>query len=289
MQEGEEKNYRIFELYDTVDLSLDPKKLGSQIERLKELQCLYGVSSPTRRVIRKNVLTLRSIFSALGRIEPDILSKDLEKVGNSLKEEFENFKLLTGITEIKREKKEKKKVLNSLEDLALLNNSKEKLEDLEITGSVGSYNLLEYYHREMENNLKDSPEYFCTKMSLIINATTPEFIKLPRLGITISRSSFGNLWDNQFVMAVKKNSQLVKKELEQIMKEFSGEPISLAYDRPMRNHLFPEYNFFWFLPVRVIVELTSLRVLGYAMPFPNDSVKEAPVTTGKKKKGKKKK
>lgn len=288
MQEGEEKNYRIFELYDTVDLSLDPKKLGSQIERLKELQCLYAVSSPTRKIIRKNVLALKSIFSALERVEPEILTKDLKKIEESLKVEFENFKLLTGVTEVKREKKQKKKILNSLEDLALLNNSKEKLEDLEITGSVGSYNLLEYYHKEMENNLKESPEYFCCKMSLIINATTPEFIKLPRLGITISRSSFGNLWNNQYVMAVKKNSQLTKKELEQIMKEFSGEPISLAYDRPMRNHLFPEYNFFWFLPVRVIVELTSLRVLGYAMPFPNDLIKEV-ASTEKKKKGKKKK
>lgn len=288
MSRGEEKNYRIFELYSTVDLSLDPKKLGSQIDRLKELQSLYGVASPTRRIIRKNVLTLKSIFSALGRIEPDILSADLEKVEKSLQIEFNNFKLLTGITEVKREKKEKKKVLNSLEDLALLNNSKESLEDLDLTGSVGSYNLLEYYHKEMENNLKDNPEYFCSKMSLIINGTTPEFIKLPRLGITISQSSFGTLWNNQYVMALKKVSLLNKKELEQIMKDFSGEPMALAYDRPMKSHLFPEYNFFWFLPIRVIIELSSLKILGYAMPFPNKSVKE-PVTIEKKKKGKKKK
>lgn len=98
---------------------------------------------------------------------------------------------------------------------------------------------------------------------------SPDFIKLPRLGIEVTKSSFGTTWSNQCVMAIKKDIKKDRKELEALMREAVGEKVSLTYDHAMSNGAFPEYNFFWFLPVRVIVELFSLQVHGYAMPFPN--------------------
>lgn len=269
----EEKNYRLFELYSSVDLRLDSEVLKRQIDIVKSIMKGYSVSSATRKQLKRDIASLSSIYSAIDRIDTNVLQRDLDAISSRLKKEFENFKLLTGITSVKRKEEKRKKVLTSLEDLAVLNG--EVIDDgSEIIGTRTKYNLLELYQAEMTNRLKSSPDFICCKIPLLINAVTPDFIKLPRLGITIDRTSFGTLWNNQWVMAIKKSCLKEKTELEKIMQSTTGEPMSLTYDHAMVSPKFPDYNFYWFLPVKVIVELFSLQVHGFALPFPNSEEKK---------------
>lgn len=269
MTKGEDKSYQIFEIYNSIDLSLDEKKLKSQIELVKSLMKLYGVNTPTRKQLKRNIASLLSIYSALNRVDTNVLQRDLDAIQANIEKEFTDFKLLTGITTVKREGKKRKKILTSLEDLALLNSKEEISDGTELVGFRTSYNLLESYADKMRKNLENNPDFLVVNMPLLINAVTPDFIKLPRLGIQVQKSSFGTTWSNQWVFVLKKSVTMDKQQIERLSKEVAGEKLSLMYDQAMTNQSFPGYFFFWLIPVRVIKELFSLQVHGYAMPFPS--------------------
>ena len=275
MAKGEDKSYQIFSLYDSIELTLDEKKLKSQIELIKSLMKLYGVNSPTRKQLKRNIASLSSIYSALNRVDVSVLQQDLDVIKASLQKEFDEFKLLTGITTVRREGKPKKKVLTSLEDLALLNSKEEISDGTELVGEKTSYNLLQAYANKMKQTLSENPDFILINIPLLINAVTPDFIKLPRLGIQIQRSSFGTTWNNQWVFALRKTVHLEKEKIEELTKEVTKENMVLMSDHAMVDKAFPDYVFFWIFPVRILKELTSFKVIGYALPFPNEKAKDS--------------
>lgn len=267
MQKDEERNYEIFRILDSINLSLDKQSLAKQISELKACMKYYSVNSLSRKQLKRNIASLTSIYTAIDRVPEDILQKDLDQVNKELKTLFEDFKLVTGVSSSILEKTniKKKKVLNSLEDLVVLTDKKSDVED-DIEDLKNSYNLLEKYLRDIKKALKPEPDYICQNMSLLINGTTPNFQKLPRLGIIITKTPYGIFWSNQYVIAVKKDVVL---DLEKIMSENYKEKMVHLYKSAMLYPDFPNYNFYWLIPERILMELDFLQVSGYALPFPN--------------------
>jgi len=276
MAKDETKDYKIFELLDSIDLKLDSETLSSQIAKVQAAMKMFGVVTPARKTLRRCVNSLISIKSALDRVDPMILQSDLEDIKNNIQKVFDDFKLLTGITYIpkvnKLKKEAKKKIYTDLADLEILTNkeyaAEKENEELELKRS--EYNLLEKYLEDMRHNLEDNPDKLALKMSLIIDGTSPDYKKFPRLGIITTRTSYGILWSNQYVLAIKKEKKLSNKELETIMENHFDQKMTLLYSMPMLYKDFPEYYFFWFWPTSFLSEVT-LQIEGYALPFPNRS------------------
>ena len=281
MTQNNDKNFQIFKYLSSINLTLDKKDLSKEIEKIKLCMKLYSVSSLARKQLKKNLASLTSIYSALERVDFEILQKDLDQITSELNALFEDFKLTTGVTYIPqptKKKKEKKEVLTSLEDLSQINFNRNQmiLNKTSKDEIKEEYNLLKKYLTNFENLLKNKPQNLFTKMSLIINVKTLDFIKLPRLGIIVSKTPYGILWSNQCVFIKRKDFNLTNKEIEDKAKDFFKEKVTLLYPKPMTNSNFPDYEFYWLLPIRVHVELSSFQVRGYALPFPYTKDKEKP-------------
>lgn len=272
MQKDNDKNLQIFKYLSSFNLTLDKDNLDKQLNDLKACMKLYSPNSPTRKQLKVINASLYSIYTALNRVNPDILQKDLEGLKNKLNNIFIEFKTLTGITELPKnfKAKAKKKILTTLEDLVLLTEDKEKEDEVE---TVETYNLLDRYLANMKELLISTPDYIFQKTSLLINAKTLNFQKLPRLGIIVSKTPYGIIWSGQYIMAVKKDLVLTVQELENLISKEFNLKFNLLYKSPMFTPDIPNYKFYWFMPVQTLIELGSLQVVGYSLPFPNNTNK----------------
>lgn len=272
MQKDNDKNLQIFKYLSSFNLTLDKDNLDKQLNDLKACMKLYSPNSPTRKQLKVINASLYSIYTALNRVNPDILQKDLEGLKNKLNNIFIEFKTLTGITELPKnfKAKAKKKILTTLEDLVLLTEGKEKEDEVE---TVETYNLLDRYLANMKELLVSTPDYIFQKTSLLINAKTLNFQKLPRLGIIVSKTPYGIIWSGQYIMAVKKDLVLTVQELENLISKEFNLKFNLLYKSPMLTPDIPNYKFYWFMPVQTLIELGSLQVAGYSLPFPNNTNK----------------
>lgn len=272
MQKDNDKNLQIFKYLSSFNLTLDKDNLDKHLKDLKDCMKLYSPNSPTRKQLKVINASLYSIYTALNRVNPDVLQKDLEGLKLKLNNIFTEFKTLTGITELPRnfKAKAKKKILTTLEDLVLLTEDKEKEEEVE---TVETYNLLDRHLASMKELLINTPDYIFQKTSLLINAKTLNFQKLPRLGIIVSKTPYGIIWSGQYIMAVKKDLVLTVQELENLISKKYNIRFNLLYKSPMFTPDIPNYKFYWFMPVQTLIELGSLQVAGYSLPFPNNTNK----------------
>lgn len=267
----DDKNYEIFNILSSINLTLEEKNLKSQINRLTDCSKLYSVNNPARKLLKKNIASLNSIYSALDRVSKDRLQEDLNIVKESLNAIFEEFKLFTGITTVKTQvvEKKEKKLVKSFEDLDKLFNIEQPkyIEEVSIEEDIKDFltRCQEYIQDQLEADPLDA--YFI-KTPLIVNAKTSNFKKFPRIGLMQRKTPYGILWLNQVVVAVKKDHQIDRQSILNGLYKIYGEKYTYIYEEPLRQRVFPEYKFFWFFPLRMFFELEDISVSSCALPLP---------------------
>lgn len=265
------KDFKIFDTLNSLNLTLEKNDLEKNVNKLLICLKLFSPRDPQRTLLKKKIMTLKSIYSAIGFYNEEILRKDLEKVKEDIQQIFTSFKTYSGITNSSntnilqniKKVKNKKKTLFSLADLANLTESKEEdEEELQQTAS-----LLERQLEEAKELFKENPEIYFYKTPLIISAFTKNSQRYERLGIKFKSSPFGKIWLDQCVVVTKRGSYIEAQDFRQEASKTFGIPLS-SVGKVMRHPCFPNYDFLWFLSVEVIKEL-EISILSNALPFIN--------------------
>ena len=262
----ESKDYELFGILKSIDLRFDEASMKKELNKLKNAHKLFHPKDNLKQEMKRNINGLNSILSAFSRIDEEILKKDFEQIKASIEEIFRLYKMTTGIHETVKVKA-KKMVINSLSDLDLL---KDKV--FEITegeeDKKNEYNFLTRMTEECSKEL-DGRDLVFLNIPLLVNGWSENLDVLPYLGIHISNTKYGNLWSNQYIVAVSKSNLLDVSQLEKDIKLKYGQPFDFLF-APVSHRRFPNYVFHWAIPKKVMANLITLKVTNFSLPFENN-------------------
>lgn len=262
------KDIEIFSVLSTLNLELSTENLGKNLSRLQSCLRLFSPKDNLKRELKKNINTIKSIHSAIGRYDVNILERDLNQAKENINEIFSMFKLKTGVHQIIVKPKPKKQIITCLSDL-------DQLGKVEIESEINaSVNLLTFLKEQCEKEINKGEIITFLRLPLILNAFTQGYQSLPRLGILVQETKFGTLWSNQYIIAVKDSAAYPLASIKKLTEEKYGEPFEFLYE-PMKNYNFKGYTFHWGIPKSILTTLGSFKVFSYSLPFESRDISSA--------------
>lgn len=262
-----DKDYDLFDLFSGLEFHLD-ETLEKSESKIKEILKLFPIKNKNRDQIKIAYNMVRSIRSAMERIEPVILNQDLDRVKDIIDKVFEDFKRTTGIdAPRKKEKKQKKICLNSFEQLNSMNEIREQYEEVEASSTFLQNNLEELQERWKDNN----NSLIFEDLPILVVGYVENMNQVKLAGISVENSNYGYLWSPCKIAVVKD----IEVDIDNICKE-AREKFGINYasiTEIYKSGYFPGYSFCWLQPVSLTVSWGRNFISSWTLPLPNKMIK----------------